>query len=70
LLRAGKSSCFMAAGHHVSAFPRLDREPVKAMSPEWGRSEAESLDRVDVEPKNRRRDALVLCLMGHHARAS
>jgi hypothetical protein len=26
--------------------PRLDREPVKAVSPEWGRSEAKGLDRV------------------------
>jgi hypothetical protein len=34
-------------GHHVNAIPRLDREPVKAVSPEWGRSEAESLDRIE-----------------------
>src|ERR1700730_8567063 len=32
-------------GHHVNAIPRLDREPVKAGRPEWGRGEAESLDR-------------------------
>src|ERR1700674_1723012 len=38
---------FMPAGHHVSALRRLDREPVKAVSPEWGWSEAESLDRVE-----------------------
>ena len=38
---------FIPTGHHVNAIPRLDREPVKAVSPEWGRSEAESLDRVE-----------------------
>ena len=36
----------MPAGHHVNAVPRLDREPVKAESPERGRSEAESLDGI------------------------
>jgi hypothetical protein len=34
------------AGHHVIAFRRLDREPVKAVSPERGWSEAESLYRI------------------------
>jgi|KBSSwiStaDraftv2_1062776.scaffolds.fasta_scaffold3221539_1 hypothetical protein len=33
------------AGHHANAFRRLDREPVKAVSPE-GWSEAESLDGI------------------------
>lgn len=36
----------MLAGRHVNAVDRLDREPVKAESPEWGRSEAESLDGI------------------------
>jgi hypothetical protein len=48
--RMGSVRCrtsFMPAGHHVSALSRLDREPVKAVSPAWGRSEAQSLDRVE-----------------------
>src|SRR6266852_696335 len=44
------------AGHHVSALPRLDREPVKAVSPACGWSEAESLDRVEAS----RRIAVVM----------
>src|SRR5580700_3700767 len=52
----------MPAGHHVSALPRLDREPVKAVSPEWGWSEAESLDRVEAS----RRIAVVMAGAASH----
>jgi hypothetical protein len=43
----------MPAGHHVSALRRLDREPVKVVSPEWGRSEAENLGVLGMSTEQR-----------------